>query len=234
MRGDPPRPRSVRHANPRSTPHARGSTQIHLFKNKFYVVYPACAGIHPVVRPIPAAKQGLPRMRGDPPDVNVVSFNTVMSTPHARGSTLKGSIPTLWGAVYPACAGIHRCRDCSAHSMVSLPRMRGDPPKSYSLLYFQFWSTPHARGSTLPQVVSSAIPAVYPACAGIHPPQIPCGSGRTGLPRMRGDPPPSAYRVSTYSLSTPHARGSTRLTMLSSFCTAVYPACAGIHHRKTA
>ena len=227
MRGDPPRPRSVRHANPRSTPHARGSTQIHLFKNKFYVVYPACAGIHPVVRPIPAAKQGLPRMRGDPPDVNVVSFNTVMSTPHARGSTLKGSIPTLWGAVYPACAGIHRCRDCSAHSMVSLPRMRGDPPKSYSLLYsilvypacadppYHKWSQapssvyPHARDPPL-KFHAVAVERVYPACARSTP---------------------SAYRVSTYSLST-RMRGIHPAHNALQLLHRRLPACAGIHHRK--
>ena len=35
----------------------------------FLAVYPACAGIHPYVDTELLKKAGLPRMRGDPPDL---------------------------------------------------------------------------------------------------------------------------------------------------------------------
>jgi len=50
-------------------------------------------------------------------------------------------------------------------------------------------STPHARGSTSNKQVAYSDKGVYPACAGIHLslPSFVCF--KTGLPRMRGDPP---------------------------------------------
>ena len=107
MRGDPPCSAVYLHCGVRSTPHARGSTHLQLLLQLLLSVYPACAGIH-----LPAIKRAsdlprLPRMRGDPPSSFQDSCALAMSTPHARGSTLFGSVPTLRGQVYPACAGIH-------------------------------------------------------------------------------------------------------------------------------
>ena len=73
----------------------------------------------------------------------------------------------------------------------------------------RYESTPHARGSTYPSLLTLLPPKVYPACAGIHLKQRSHTSGEGGLPRMRGDPPSSGVALAAQYLSTPHARGST-------------------------
>ncbi len=67
MRGDRP---SVHWANLLSvgfTPHARGSTVVVIEAGLDYMVYPACAGIDPLVAQVDVGACGLPRMRGDRP-----------------------------------------------------------------------------------------------------------------------------------------------------------------------
>ena len=91
--------------------------------------------------------------------------------------------------VYPACAGIHLVRLLLQFHCHSLPRMRGDPPPYLSLTKQGVLSTPHARGSTREALRRVREYAVYPACAGIHPPYIELDLTSPGLPRMRGDPP---------------------------------------------
>jgi len=49
--------------------------------------------------------------------------------------------------------------------------MRGDPPYQDSALFSTLLSTPHARGSTRQEQLFDEFWAVYPACAGIHPPR---------------------------------------------------------------
>ena len=46
---------------------------------------------------------------------------------------------------------------------------------------------------------------------------------------MRGDPPRVGQTQTAAFASTPHARGSTRATILTLTTGGVYPACAGIH-----
>ena len=51
--------------------------------------------------------------------------------------------------VYPACAGIHLATCYLIVYLLSLPRMRGDPPIQILDELHAYKSTPHARGSTL-------------------------------------------------------------------------------------
>ena len=93
---------------------------------------------------------------------------------------------------------------------------------------YPFMFTPHARGSTLNHRCQSCWSRVYPACAGIDPPDPHYLPPRGSLPRMRGDRP---YRTSTVQVQckfTPHARGSTWVDRIIQYCRDVYPACAGI------
>ena len=87
MRGDPPvLLECCAHGIP-STPHARGSTAAMSGKGGRKMVYPACAGIHPLIDGAHGAYIRLPRMRGDPPVFDKGKVRSWMSTPHARGST---------------------------------------------------------------------------------------------------------------------------------------------------
>jgi len=67
-------------------------------------------------------------MRGDPPLFLDYMRKHNMSTPHARGSTLKYLRTRGQADVYPACAGIHLIDNGYRGELFSLPRMRGDPP----------------------------------------------------------------------------------------------------------
>ena len=188
MRGDPPLLSLFLKLIVKSTPHARGSTPSVVLSSPCGGVYPACAGIHRHTKWRRRKKNGLPRMRGDPPFIRADLVDRAMSTPHARGSTHTVMAIYSSSQVYPAC---------------------GDPPFRFKLDSEFRKSTPHARGSTLVGRAKTDGTSVYPACAGIHlSPAQPLRHG-AGLPRMRGDPPIS--RASEYFLttSTPHARGST-------------------------
>ena len=172
-------------------------------------VYPACAGIHPIVTTWPESVCRLPRMRGDPPHVVERGFGPLRSTPHARGSTPSHLLPTKAKPVYPACAGIHLYQKSRCCATVCLPRMRGDPPMVTTSKRVKKTSTPHARGSTVFGDGVRIYSEVYPACAGIHPAYLPLARHSIRLPRMRGDPPLSLFLTKQGVLSTPHARGST-------------------------
>jgi len=74
------------------------------------MVYPACAGIHPLIDGAHGAYIRLPRMRGDPPVFDKGKVRSWMSTPHARGSTAYFFWYIRICRVYPACAGIHLFR----------------------------------------------------------------------------------------------------------------------------
>ena len=88
--------------------------------------------------------------------------------------------------------------------------------------------TPHARGSTVRGYFVPHFRLVYPACAGIdRSPEYHYLLGR-GLPRMRGDRPPSGMAMAISVWFTPHARGSTSSTSSTTISPYVYPACAGI------
>ena len=87
MRGDPPPEILTLYWNPKSTPHARGSTRVGRKLAPDRGVYPACAGIHLPRFAADYPLQRLPRMRGDPPQFAICSGVMMSSTPHARGST---------------------------------------------------------------------------------------------------------------------------------------------------
>jgi len=88
MRGDPPILGVLAYQLAESTPHARGSTSLRIPLETFWRVYPACAGIHPEDSKWFESDVSLPRMRGDPPQKTASINLGIMSTPHARGSTL--------------------------------------------------------------------------------------------------------------------------------------------------
>ncbi len=136
--------------------------------------------------------------------------------------------------VYPACAGIHPIKITQKACNLSLPRMRGDPPRVGQTQTAAFASTPHARGSTRATILTLTTGGVYPACAGIHLALCTLYQGTESLPRMRGDPPSEVKNLFSLRVSTPHARGSTFVWFAAVTLCQVYPACAGIHlsHQK--
>ena len=130
MRGDPPGSLELGLPCFMSTPHARGSTCERGEPAIVIYVYPACAGIHLTMSSTGTYDVGLPRMRGDPPVSLVLDGRRDKSTPHARGSTCLSGNTEGRTKVYPACAGIHSSWYSRFAVNNSLPRMRGDPPRT--------------------------------------------------------------------------------------------------------
>ena len=111
-------------------------------------VYPACAGIDPILEVYGTLNPGLPRMRGDRPWEVDVTTKEEKFTPHARGSTSLTPATTTLSVVYPACAGIDPVEGRDIREFIGLPRMRGDRPGFQGFLDKKIEFTPHARGST--------------------------------------------------------------------------------------
>mgnify|MGYP001252284872 FL=1 len=167
MRGDRPLWTLCRVGMRRATPHARGSTVLASFFHWLHAGYPACAGIDLSLSRLCSSADWLPRMRGDRPQPDQCLRQSLLATPHARGSTSHRiqMEPRFLG--YPACAGI----DLSVYPIPiaakRLPRMRGDRPLVFGYTGAIGWATPHARGSTIIRVALARPPPGYPACAGI-------------------------------------------------------------------
>ena len=87
MRGDRPQKCCQRSYQNSFTPHARGSTSPYRLSRPARSVYPACAGIDLILRTRTLSPSGLPRMRGDRPNIFILFSSFVLFTPHARGST---------------------------------------------------------------------------------------------------------------------------------------------------
>ena len=167
MRGDRPSRKRISGFTSMFTPHARGSTYLHIRLLPSVLVYPACAGID-----LPSLLHGhagvsLPRMRGDRPGSFLLVSVSCRFTPHARGSTHRGPEFRLPGFVYPACAGIDPSSLVFPRRPQCLPRMRGDRPEGRIIYLTPSKFTPHARGSTRPILDPLSWFGVYPACAGI-------------------------------------------------------------------
>ncbi len=106
--------------------------------------------------------------------------------------------------------------------------MRGDRPSPRLVTQEEIGFTPHARGSTLFAGDMFFYSFVYPACAGIDHNNGATLKTACSLPRMRGDRPPIPISLFSMRKFTPHARGSTPVTLTEEGKIAVYPACAGI------
>ncbi len=87
MRGDRPKMDLSHGTAWRFTPHARGSTSKKTATDRYKAVYPACAGIDPILLIDRWYDSRLPRMRGDRPSVYPLDTGDNGFTPHARGST---------------------------------------------------------------------------------------------------------------------------------------------------
>ncbi len=106
--------------------------------------------------------------------------------------------------------------------------MRGDRPIEGLRIGSVYMFTPHARGSTCICGCLRVPSTVYPACAGIDRSAHWFVPYQHRLPRMRGDRPIASITDDNCALFTPHARGSTPLSLDRHLPNCVYPACAGI------
>ena len=108
------------------------------------------------------------------------------SSPHARGCFPRHRDTGPRGSVFPACAGVFPVANVSIGIGIGLPRMRGGVSRMRRQNLEKLTSSPHARGCFAIQKQSICISRVFPACAGVFPPELSTLIQSGSLPRMRG------------------------------------------------
>lgn len=151
-------------------------------------------------------------MRGGQP----VSFEPrplrTQFSPHARGSTRRTIGTVLVLVILPACAGVNPAPPVLSKGISDSPRMRGGHPN------FGCWKskntqfTPHARGSTLPQIAYYVVTRIHPACAGINPDDSGSIQNQKDSPRMRGGQPDFVVDAYTTLFFPLHMQGCSFFT----------------------
>ena len=208
MRGGQPvsfEPRPLRTQFP---PHARGSTRRTIGTVLVLVILPACAGVNPAPPVLSKGISDSPRMRGGQPARIVLMTLEAQFSPHVRGSTHETDTVNSDGMIHPACAGVNLSREWLYEPVYS-PRMRGGQPFLSIGLSMVLVFTPHARGSTLPQIAYYVATRIHPACAGINPDDSGSIQNQKDSPRTRGGQPHVQVQWLYDDAFTPHARGST-------------------------
>ena len=91
---------------PWSFPHARGWSRQQNKAAQTRTVFPACAGVIPLIKHTQRVLQSLSRMRGGDPLFSFLQKAHYQSFPHARGWSLKEAVGKAAKTVFPACAGV--------------------------------------------------------------------------------------------------------------------------------
>ena len=140
-----------------------------------------------------------------------MSKGVLLFSPHARGSTPHPQSFRRGYRILPACAGVNLSREWLYEPVYS-PRMRGGQPFLSIGLSMVLVFTPHARGSTLPQIAYYVATRIHPACAGINPDDSGSIQNQKDSPRMRGGQPDFVVDAYTTLFFPLHMQGCSFFT----------------------
>src|SRR5690606_4940325 len=131
----------------------------------------------------------LPRTRGDGPSRGHRFSILFPSPPHARGWTLHCQRRLADVLLSPARAGMDLNVYSCSRIAKSLPRTRGDGPRTGACRLIRRSSPPHARGWTVAYEPPPDWHPLSPARAGMDPRPDRARIAPESLPRTRGDGP---------------------------------------------
>ena len=188
---------------------------------------PACAG-----EPRPGNRQRKrrrvdPRMRGGARGGQIVVYEALGRSPHARGSPTQALRKWPADGSIPACAGEPCGRSTSSASMGVDPRMRGGASQYQLERQPATGRSPHARGSRIYSSLTCRVSGSIPACAGEPEPRADRAHEPRVDPRMRGGATLAINRSFRQEGRSPHARGSRVSARGSDGQQGSIPACAG-------
>ena len=210
LRGDGPMERVRPGDGPVAPPPTRGWTRGRRRRGRPPAGSPAYAGMDPFARSRSGRGAGLPRLRGDGPEVKVDEAMLDGAPPPTRGWTL-GSFPSAAASSgSPAYAGMDPGSGSPPPRSSRLPRLRGDGPGTPRHLASSSWAPPPTRGWT-PRPLSGRLAGDgSPAYAGMD--LVGGASVRQvqRLPRLRGDGPAKEQRRRRKWVAPPPTRGWTR------------------------
>ena len=95
-----------------------------------YRVFPAYAGMFPVVTPQATCAGSFPRIRGDVPISYGITYEERQFSPHTRGCSAGVCFAGQEAGVFPAYAGMFPQTRASNRETRRFPRIRGDVPKA--------------------------------------------------------------------------------------------------------
>ena len=153
-------------------------------------------------------------------------------SPPARGWTGLRRQNGRVGEVFPARAGMDRCRWGSNRRGDGVPRPRGDGPASCLRPVSGPVCSPPARGWTVLREAGLGTVDVFPARAGMDRRRRRRWPSCSGVPRPRGDGPMDGARGSSRHSCSPPARGWTDDGVDAERHHAVFPARAGMDRRR--
>ena len=215
MRGGQPWAQSIQ-SRVLFSPHTRGSTPHPQSFRRGYRIHPACAGVTLISVVGKAKILNSPRMRGGQPTFFMKKLAEAQFSPHVRGSNHETDTVNSDGMIHPACAGVTLSREWFYEPVYS-PRMRGGQPFLSIGFSMVLVFTPHARGSTLPQIAYYVATRIHPACAGINPDDSGSIQNQKDSPRTRGGQPHVQVQWLYDDAFTPHARGVNPITRGTGF-----------------
>ena len=149
------------------SPHTRGCSALGRSKGTIMLVFPAYAGMFLraiVERAMPVR---FPRIRGDVPQSNGGGAVCQAFSPHTRGCSEWATHLGSGLAVFPAYAGMFRCRLVARPGRCSFPRIRGDVPWFSLMRALPVVFSPHTRGCSARRWCQSIQFGVFPAYTGM-------------------------------------------------------------------
>ena len=192
------------------------------------LVFPAQAGVFPLLRPCRASSAGLPRASGGVSFVGVSCVEMLRSSPRKRGC-FPDALGLLWLAdVFPAQAGVFLIRFGLLNDLIGLPRASGGVSTVISLARLLARSSPRKRGCFAHVLVVHDENPVFPAQAGVFPHRTHRPAGRKGLPRASGGVSAASLGLTRGIWSSPRKRGCFYGVIVRLALRKVFPAQAGV------
>jgi len=152
-------------------------------------VFPAYAGVFLMQLLNSRHFLSVPRIRGGVPVPENFSHTLIACSPHTRGCSLAYLLAIYRNNVFPAYAGVFPSGVTLSRRARSVPRIRGGVPNYWNSQLKGGTCSPHTRGCSQFLHYTSPPIIVFPAYAGVFPPQTALASSDSGVPRIRGGVP---------------------------------------------
>ena len=162
-RGDGPPNKKKNKARGRRSPPARGWPVVHRLLLRLRKAFPARAGMARRAPPRPRRLRGVPRPRGDGPNLRNLAFDVAARSPPARGWRRLARRRTRPRRAFPARAGMARITSSIARVTSCVPRPRGDGPRAGERVCLGRKRSPPARGWPEPGGIAKRGEGAFPA-----------------------------------------------------------------------
>ena len=149
------------------------------------------------------------------------------SPPRVRGKVIRSWIMRIWTRITPACAGKRAIWYLSIWMKWDHPRVCGEKSVRLSAVWCTPGSPPRVRGKVPLDTVRLLWYRITPACAGKRRAPTNNRLRMRDHPRVCGEKPNDAARLSRFTGSPPRVRGKEPTGQLVGQMIRITPACAG-------